>query len=125
MVWNRRSTKDTLHPGKANSRTEWIWAPQPVHEPPVTRDLFDAVTVNARSRQGSRSGSGANSLHPKTKRTYLLRSYVVCDLCGRRMAGVTAPPARTSTANLMPASTETPTGIRTDESTTSIAAKSD
>jgi site-specific DNA recombinase len=88
MVWNRRSTKDKLHPGKLNPRAEWVWSPQPVHEPLVTRDLFDAVTADARSGQGSR-GTGDPARHPRTKRSYLLRSFVVCDVCERTMTGVT------------------------------------
>ena len=27
--------------------------------------------------------------HPQTRRSYVLRSYLVCDLCGRRMFGKT------------------------------------
>jgi site-specific DNA recombinase len=88
MVWNRHSTKDKLHPGKLNPRSEWVWSPQPVHEPLITRDLFDAVTADARSRQGSR-GTGDSALHPRMKRSYLLRSFVVCDVCERTMTGVT------------------------------------
>jgi len=41
-----------------------------------------------RFRQGSRSQAGANN-HPQTARTYLLRSYLYCHLCDRRMWGGT------------------------------------
>jgi site-specific DNA recombinase len=40
-------------------------------------------------RQRSRDGAGANAAHPDTKRAYLLRSFVICDACGRRMFGKT------------------------------------
>jgi hypothetical protein len=59
-----------------------------MHEPLVTREIFAAASTVGRFRQGSRSGAGRNS-HPKTKRTYLVRSYVRCDLCGRRANGET------------------------------------
>ena len=42
-----------------------------------------------RLRQGSRGGAGPNAAHRQTKRSYLLRSYLVCDLCDRRMFGKT------------------------------------
>jgi hypothetical protein len=49
--------------------------------------MFDAAAI-APPRQGSRNDPGANS-HPQTKRSYLLRSFVFCELCGRRMFGKT------------------------------------
>jgi site-specific DNA recombinase len=36
----------------------------------------------------SRTQAGANT-HPQTKRTYQLRSYLFCEICGRRMFGKT------------------------------------
>ncbi len=83
QVWNRRATKKG---GRNNHSSEWVWSPLPTHEPLVTRELFDAVCVMRTARQGSRSGAGRNS-HPATRRSYVLRSYVRCDLCGRRMFG--------------------------------------
>jgi site-specific DNA recombinase len=65
-----------------------VWSTRPTHEPLTTRALFDAGTPIGRSNRGSRPGSAANR-HPATKRTYRLRSYVVCELCGRRMYGKT------------------------------------
>jgi hypothetical protein len=41
-----------------------------------------------RHRRGSRSTASANS-HPETERTYRYRSYLLCDLCSRRMFGKT------------------------------------
>jgi site-specific DNA recombinase len=49
--------------------------------------LFEAASAIGRFRQESRPSPGANS-HPDTRRTYLLRSYLFCHLCGRRMYGM-------------------------------------
>jgi site-specific DNA recombinase len=89
MVWNRRrNPRKGRRDGKVNPPSEWTWSPIPVHEPLVTRELFDAASPVGRDRKGSRKGSDINT-HPKTKRTYLLRSYVVHDLCQLRMFGKT------------------------------------
>ena len=85
QVWNRRATKQG---GRNNDPKDWVWSPQPTHEPLVTRELFDAVSAMPRKRQGSRTACGVNR-HPAAKRSYVLRSYVVCDLCERRMFGKT------------------------------------
>ena len=50
-------------------------------------DFNSAADLGA-DRRGSRSGGGSNT-HPATKRTYLLRSYVRCAICRRRMQGST------------------------------------
>jgi hypothetical protein len=39
-------------------------------------------------RQGSRSAAGLND-HPQAVRSYVLRSYLTCDICSRRMFGKT------------------------------------
>ncbi|MFE9335536.1 recombinase family protein [Streptomyces sp. NPDC007063] len=84
QVWNRKARKKR---GKgANPVSEWTWSAQPVHEPLVTREIFNAVWSTTRARQGSRSGAEPNP-HSETLRTYLLRSYVYCMLCERRMFG--------------------------------------
>lgn len=85
MVWNRRARKKG---GKLNPPSEWVWSPQPVHEPLVSRESFEAAQAVARERERSRSGSTA-STHPRASRTYLLRSYLVHDTCERRMLGKT------------------------------------
>ena len=86
MVWNRRASKKG---GKVNPRSEWVWSPGPTHEPLVTKELFDAAAETFERRERSRDGAGANAAHPDTKRAYLLRSFVICDACGRRMFGKT------------------------------------
>jgi DNA invertase Pin-like site-specific DNA recombinase len=84
MVWNRRATKKR---GQHNPPEQWVWSPEPTHEPLVTRDVFQAAQQVA-NRKGSRSNNDPNR-HPATRRVYLLRSYVFCAACGRRMFGKT------------------------------------
>jgi site-specific DNA recombinase len=60
---------------------------RPTHEPLVTKTIFDAATPISRLRQGSRGGAGPNTAHRQAQRSYLLRSYLVCDLRNRRMFG--------------------------------------
>ncbi|MDN3356819.1 recombinase family protein [Actinomadura sp. DC4] len=85
MVWNRRATKKG---GRFNPPSERVWSPRPTHEPLVTKELFEAASPVAKYRQGSRTGAGIND-HPQAKRSYRLRSYVICDFCDRRMFGKT------------------------------------
>jgi site-specific DNA recombinase len=61
---------------------------RPAHEAPVTRDIFEAASTVGRFRKGSRSAAGT-STHPSTARTYILRSYLRCDLCNHRTYGST------------------------------------
>ncbi|HZN74158.1 MAG TPA: recombinase family protein, partial [Micromonosporaceae bacterium] len=90
MVWNRRkrSRPERGVKGRVNPPSEWVWSPQPTHEPLTTRAYFDAASPVGRYRRGSRSTAGANP-HPATARTYRYRSYLRCDLCSRRMFGKT------------------------------------
>ncbi|MFJ6589573.1 recombinase family protein [Streptomyces violaceusniger] len=83
QVWNRRATTKG---GCYNDPKDWVWSPQPTHEPLVSKELFDVASTVARKRQGSRTTPGRNS-HPATRRSYVLRSYVVCEVCDRRMFG--------------------------------------
>ena len=84
MVWNRRASKTGN--GRQNPPREWVWSPRPTHEPLVTVDLFKAARGLGEERKGSRNGADLN-VHPFTKRTYVMRSYVNCAQCERRMAG--------------------------------------
>jgi recombinase len=81
MVWNRRkrSRPERGVKGRVSPPSEWVWSPQPTHEPLVTRALFDAASPVGRLRAGSRSDSAVN-VHPQTERTYVLRSYLHCDI---------------------------------------------
>jgi DNA invertase Pin-like site-specific DNA recombinase len=88
MVWNRRKNPrpDRGVAGRVNPPSQWVWSSRPTHEPLVTRALFEAATTIGRFRKGSRPEAGPNS-HSQTNRTYVMRSYLVCDLCGRRTFG--------------------------------------
>ena len=87
MVYNRRSTKNG---NKLNPDSAWVWSPHPVHEPLVTREHFDQAATLSGTLRSSRAGHAPNS-HPATKTSYLLRSFLWCALCGRRMWGKTHP----------------------------------
>jgi hypothetical protein len=86
MVWNRRATKKG---GRLNPPEAWVWSEQPTHEPIVSREMFDTAAKVAAPEQRSRDGAGPNSKHPQTKMTYVLRSFIFCELCGHRMHGKT------------------------------------
>jgi DNA invertase Pin-like site-specific DNA recombinase len=86
MVWNRRATKAG---GRINPPEAWVWSEEPTHEPLVSRETFEAAAQVAKLRRGSRGEPGPNSNHRHTKRSYLLRSYVLCGLCDQRMFGKT------------------------------------
>ena len=90
MVWNRRrrSRPDREVRGRVNPPNEWVFSPLPTHEPLTTRAYFNAGSPVGRYRQGSRSQATANPLWP-TRRIYRYRSYLVCDICSRRMFGKT------------------------------------
>jgi DNA invertase Pin-like site-specific DNA recombinase len=90
MVYNRRKNprRDRGVAGKVNPRSEWIWSSKPRHEPLTTKALFEAGTPIGKGKKGSRTSDQPNS-HPATTRTYRLRSYVICELCGRRLYGKT------------------------------------
>jgi site-specific DNA recombinase len=87
MVWNRRARKSGGN--VVNPVSEWIWSPEPVHEVLVDLDTFIQVQEVSGHRFGSRTAAGANTKHPQTKRSYMFRTYLFCDLCGRRMNGKT------------------------------------
>jgi DNA invertase Pin-like site-specific DNA recombinase len=90
MVYNRRKNprRDRGVAGRVNPRSEWVWSSRPRHEPLTTRALFDAGFPIGQANKGSRAGETANR-HPATTRTYRLRSYVICEMCGRRLYGKT------------------------------------
>jgi site-specific DNA recombinase len=80
-VWNQRDGQRRMR-----DRSEWVWSTEPAHPALVSRELWEQVQEVAGGTERSRQGHGANP-HPQTTRTYLLRSFVVCDICGRRMTG--------------------------------------
>jgi site-specific DNA recombinase len=90
MVYNRRKNprRDRGVAGKVNPRSEWVWSSKPRHEPLTTKAMFEAGTPIGKNNKGSRTSDQPNN-HPATTRTYRLRSYVICELCGRRLHGKT------------------------------------
>ncbi|MGH9158137.1 MAG: recombinase family protein [Acidimicrobiales bacterium] len=92
QVWNRQRRDEVLidvedvglgHETKMrwNETGEWVWSEQPVHEPLVSTETFEAVqAMFGRTRQTGRRT-------PVEGRRYLLSGLLRCDLCGRRMQG--------------------------------------
>ena len=66
--------------------SDWVWSSQPTHDALIHLDTYIAAQDVIKHRTRSRTAPGHNS-HPQTKRSYRLRSYLFCDLCGRRMFG--------------------------------------
>ncbi|MTD54850.1 recombinase family protein [Amycolatopsis pithecellobii] len=87
MVWNRRARKGN---GKnsVNPTAEWVWSPAPAHEALVDLETFVMAQQVASHRERSTTAPGKRK-DTKTKLVYPLRSFVYCDLCGRRMSGNT------------------------------------
>jgi site-specific DNA recombinase len=95
MVWNRRAMKTRI--GSPNPMEKWVWSKEPTHEKIIDLEDFVAAQQVVRRRERSRTQAGANT-HPQTKRTYRLRSYLFCELCGRRMFGRRVASTRTTHA---------------------------
>ncbi|SED61802.1 Site-specific DNA recombinase [Amycolatopsis tolypomycina] len=85
MVWNRRARKGNGK-NKLNPPTEWVWSPKPSHEALVDLETFVLAQQVAPQRERSRTSPG-KSRDPQAKVVYPLRSFVYCELCGRRMCG--------------------------------------
>ncbi|MFD0854106.1 recombinase family protein, partial [Actinomadura adrarensis] len=85
MVWNRRAT--TSAGGRNNPPEEWVWSSRPTHEPLVSIEDFTIAQQVGRRREGSRSRPGPNTACPDARRAYVLRSYLTCAVCDRRMFG--------------------------------------
>lgn len=86
MVWNRKARK--TRNGSPNPVERWVWSSAPTHEKIVDLETFIAAQQVVLRRERSRTKAGPNT-HPQTKRSYRLRSYLFCELCGRRMFGKT------------------------------------
>ncbi|WP_325051957.1 recombinase family protein [Streptomyces triticagri] len=84
QVWNRKARK---RGNRANPISEWIWSSRPTHEPLVTRQLFDAAWPNSAEHPGVRKERAARTNGASMDRFYILRSYVFCAICDRRMHG--------------------------------------
>src|SRR4051794_23490148 len=95
MVWNRRATKDKLHPGKHVPKDQWVISGVPTHEALVDVPTFLAAQ-QLMTQRAARLGRAPHRADldrmtinpiPQTKNTYKLRSYVWCTPCQRRMHG--------------------------------------
>lgn len=80
--------RDETRNGSPNPVEKWVWSSKPTHDKIIDLETFIAAQQVVRRRERSRTHPGANP-HPATKRTYRLRSYLFCELCGRRMFGKT------------------------------------
>jgi hypothetical protein len=105
MVWNRVAESTS---GRRNPPEAWVWSPTPTHPAIVPRELFERAAAVGRHRVGSRDGDGANLAHPDTRRSYLLRSMVVCVHCDRRMRGRTIQQRRYTYYTCRPAEAHGP-----------------
>jgi site-specific DNA recombinase len=85
QVYNRRARRSRGGRNKPNPPEMWIWSPEPAHEPPIPKWMFDEINAVSSEKKGSRDGSEVD-VHPETTRGYLFRSRVKCD-CDRRMMG--------------------------------------
>ncbi|GAA4467031.1 recombinase family protein [Phytohabitans houttuyneae] len=92
MVWNRTTTRTgaTVHRKRRhrnNRIDQWVWSPQPTHEPLVSLADYHTAAQISDEQRGHRADHEPNS-HPDTIHTYALRGYVRHD-CGHRMVGTT------------------------------------
>nr|WP_240929473.1 recombinase family protein [Streptomyces coryli] len=87
QVWNRKARKTKGN--KANPISEWVWSTRPTHEPLITKGMFDAAWGGRATHPGARPARPAQVGREgrSADRSYLLRSYLVCALCGHRMYG--------------------------------------
>lgn len=85
QVWNRKARKKRGN--RANPVSEWVWSPQPTHEPLVTPQLFDAAWPTTSAHPGIRKERAARAAAASADRFYVLRSYLFCALCDHRMYG--------------------------------------
>ncbi len=109
MVWNRRkrSRPERGVKGRVNPPSEWVWSPQPTHEPLVTRAMFDAASPRL-----ARSYGSARALAPPRARTTATRKLPAVTCCGHTWratcarAGCSARPGarRATTSPTTPAS---------------------
>jgi hypothetical protein len=71
-------------------RDQWIWSATPVHEPIVSKELFDIVEERARRHEIRAETTPADYPQRRGRRNgrfYPLRGRVRCALSGRRMEG--------------------------------------
>ncbi len=85
MVWNRKATSSAG--GRSNPPEVWVWSGEPTHPGLVTIEVFTEAQRVARDNARARGCPSGRSKPEKPRRTFVLRSYMTCGLCGRRMFG--------------------------------------
>ncbi len=92
QVWNRQRRDEVLldiddvaagyiSRMRRNDPDGWVWSDQPAHQPLVSKETFDAIQAQIRSR-----GWRDKPHRPRaTPRIYVLRRRLRCGLCTRRM----------------------------------------
>lgn len=91
MVFGRRRATNS-RASRPAPPGQWIWSPQPAHPAIITRQVRDQAQAVG---EAHRSTSDAlASAQPQARRNYPLRSRVRCNLCQRRMCGVTRASSR-------------------------------
>jgi hypothetical protein len=65
MVWNRRKRPRPERGirGKVNPPSAWVWSSLPIHEPLVTREIFEAASTVARFRKDDMRRDPLSSAH--------------------------------------------------------------
>lgn len=82
QVWNRRSRKKG---GKVNPPDKWVWSEAPAHEALVSREMFEKAILAGTRRDNALQKAKAHEDY--RKRSYVLRSFLRCGVCGLRMDG--------------------------------------
>jgi hypothetical protein len=98
LVWGRERGRQRLRDVRDTSlgyrksyvaapEGEWVWSPEPVHEPIVDRALWDRVQSRRRGDTVDRSGRLARGPQAHTPYPHALRGIVTCGMCGHPMEG--------------------------------------
>ncbi|WP_433241558.1 recombinase family protein [Actinomadura nitritigenes] len=85
MVWNRKATSSGT--GRNNPPEAWVWSSEPTHPGLVSIEVFTEAQRGARAKARTPGRLGGQSKPKKPRRVFVLRSYMTCGLCGRRMFG--------------------------------------
>ncbi len=84
MVWNRKATSSAG--GRNNPPEAWVWSSEPTHPGLVSVKTFVEAQQVALVRRRSRSRPGRTDAED-TEHPYVLRSFITCADCERRMFG--------------------------------------
>jgi hypothetical protein len=81
----RKVHSDSARTGKTNPPEQWIWSEEPAHEALVSREMFEEGARRSVARDNVVKAARARPDY--APRTYLLRSFLRCGVCGLRMHG--------------------------------------